>query len=270
MLKCPQCGITHPIKVNKINGLPQKNQSEFCSESCWHKWYRSSGLKPKQEYKPNPRASRAKREHWCMYCGKRSMKVIDKRDPNKFCSTACRDLNSKRVSREIALLRCIGQSAYTRKKDRERTIKATAINRLIASLRPILWIKCVCATCGTAIPQTQKNGRPLKHCAMCAGIARNISKRASKRKRRAAKSDRTPIWFGELDLFVWQEASDLVRKRRESTGMEWDADHILPLKCRTVSGLHVWNNCQVIPAILNNKKRNKLIIQTSNEWISEL
>lgn len=86
--------------------------------------------------------------------------------------------------------------------------------------------------------------------------------------RRANRLDRMPLWYGEFDEFVWREAARLVRSRSEITGIKWHADHIVPLSCRTASGFHSGANCQVIPAKLNIRKSNKLILTTSSEWIN--
>lgn len=94
--------------------------------------------------------------------------------------------------------------------------------------------------------------------------------RAGEARRRARERSALPSWFGELDALVWLEAAALVRLRRNATGIDWQADHMIPLACRSASGLHVWNNCQVIPAALNNSKKNKLILTEPGEWISHL
>lgn len=88
--------------------------------------------------------------------------------------------------------------------------------------------------------------------------------------RRSRKICATPPWFGELDEFVWREAADLRLRRESATGVPWAADHMIPLSGRRARGLHVWNNCQVIPASLNLWKHNKLVLTSPGEWIARL
>lgn len=72
-------------------------------------------------------------------------------------------------------------------------------------------------------------------------------------KRRAAKLSATPAWANE---FFVQEAYDLALQRTEMFGFSWHVDHIVPLQGKTVCGLHVENNLQVIRAESNIKKGN--------------
>jgi len=86
---------------------------------------------------------------------------------------------------------------------------------------------------------------------------RNLDKRCfTESNRRAMKLNATPIWFDEIDEFVLQEAHSLAKLREKSTGIKWHVDHVIPLKGRTVCGLHCWNNLQVIPAKHNLQKSN--------------
>lgn len=91
--------------------------------------------------------------------------------------------------------------------------------------------------------------------------------RAMNARRKAALHRAVPSWSGELDALVWLEAADLVDLRSAATGFAWNADHMIPLACRKASGLHVWNNCQVIPAYINHAKKNKLVLTEPGEWI---
>lgn len=74
-------------------------------------------------------------------------------------------------------------------------------------------------------------------------------------KRRAAKLNATPSWA--IPFFI-AEAYSLARLRQKLTGIRWHVDHIVPLRGKTVCGLHVHHNLQVIPATLNHRKTNRI------------
>lgn len=77
------------------------------------------------------------------------------------------------------------------------------------------------------------------------------------RRRQSAKMRRTPSWLTEDDVWMMREAYKLARLRTKMFGFSWHVDHILPLQGKTVSGLHVPTNLQVIPWLDNVKKHNK-------------
>jgi hypothetical protein len=85
--------------------------------------------------------------------------------------------------------------------------------------------------------------------------------------RRAAKANAVPPWFGEWDQFVIEEAHAAARRRTAASGFAWSVDHMIPLRARTASGLHVWNNIQVIPAEVNSVKCNRLIYTEPLQWL---
>lgn len=93
---------------------------------------------------------------------------------------------------------------------------------------------------------------------------------AASQKLRAKRMKRVPCWYGDLDDFVAKEAALLCRDRKVATGIDWHVDHMIPMNARKVSGLHVWNNLQVIPAFLNSYKLNKMIMTEPMEWISHI
>lgn len=81
---------------------------------------------------------------------------------------------------------------------------------------------------------------------------------ARENKRRASKLQRTPSWLTENDYWMIEQAYVLSALRTKLFGFRWEVDHIIPLKGKTVSGLHVPWNLQVIPALENRRKHNKL------------
>lgn len=100
--------------------------------------------------------------------------------------------------------------------------------------------------------------------------ANKPQKLAQNSKRRAMERQAVPAWFTELDQFIWQEAAHLVILRRDATGIDWAADHMIPLAGKKACGLHVGSNCQVIPAYLNNRKHNKMLLTEPDEWLRHL
>lgn len=80
---------------------------------------------------------------------------------------------------------------------------------------------------------------------------------AKTRKRKAAKLQRTPPWLSaehknQIDKFYWEaaEISQLV-------GEFYTVDHIVPLQGRSVSGLHVPWNLQILSKSANSAKGNR-------------
>lgn len=75
--------------------------------------------------------------------------------------------------------------------------------------------------------------------------------------RRAIKHNAS-IDYGELNDLIIAEAYSLAILRNKTTNIKWHVDHIIPLKSKYVCGLHVGINLQVIPAIENMKKGNRI------------
>ena len=81
---------------------------------------------------------------------------------------------------------------------------------------------------------------------------------AASRKQHIAQA--TPRWFDDLHALVLREAYDLAKLRAGATKINWDVDHVVPLRGRNVCGLHVLQNIAVIPRTLNNFKRAKYCV----------
>jgi hypothetical protein len=76
-------------------------------------------------------------------------------------------------------------------------------------------------------------------------------------KRRVIKLQRMPKWLTEEQKKQIKDMYALATLLNETTDTEWHVDHIIPLQGKLVSGLHVPDNLQVIPAKENLIKRNK-------------
>jgi len=74
---------------------------------------------------------------------------------------------------------------------------------------------------------------------------------------RARKIERMPDWLNDGHLFemesIYKYCSAL-----NSIGLNYHVDHIIPMRGETVSGMHVPWNLQVIPALDNIRKNNRL------------
>jgi hypothetical protein len=83
----------------------------------------------------------------------------------------------------------------------------------------------------------------------------------TKNAERRYLSAKSKILFDpELTSFAFQEAKRLQKQRNRDTNINWHVDHIIPLKGKTVCGLHIWSNFQVIPELENLKKGNNFAI----------
>lgn len=77
---------------------------------------------------------------------------------------------------------------------------------------------------------------------------------------KCARNNRNPEWLSDEDKWIITEIYRLADQRTEVLGYKWEVDHIIPLKGKQVSGLHVPANLQVVPAEYNRSKGNKFQI----------
>jgi hypothetical protein len=79
--------------------------------------------------------------------------------------------------------------------------------------------------------------------------------------RRAAKAQRTPAWLTEDDWKWIQWMYTQASRITELTGVQHDVDHIIPLRGKEVSGLHVPQNLQILTHQENVRKGNRLLVE---------
>jgi len=74
---------------------------------------------------------------------------------------------------------------------------------------------------------------------------------------RASELQRTPPW---ADKNMIEVIYKLAKVMSEITGVEYQVDHIHPLQGKTVSGLHVETNLQILSALENKSKSNRQVV----------
>ena len=77
-------------------------------------------------------------------------------------------------------------------------------------------------------------------------------------RRRAKKLNATPAWLSDEHNAHIKRTYKLASLMKEITGIQYHVDHIVPLQGKSVCGLHVPWNLQVLRADLNLSKSNKL------------
>lgn len=82
-------------------------------------------------------------------------------------------------------------------------------------------------------------------------------------KRKADMLLRTPKWVGTEEKWLIEQAYELAAMRTKMFGFSWHVDHIIPMRGKYVSGLHVPTNLQVIPGIENIRKKNKFEVKNA-------
>jgi len=77
-------------------------------------------------------------------------------------------------------------------------------------------------------------------------------------KRRADKRNATPQW---ADIKQIRKLYEEAQQRTELEGIDYQVDHIVPLKGKLVCGLHCTDNLQILTAEENNRKNNSFLIE---------
>jgi hypothetical protein len=81
---------------------------------------------------------------------------------------------------------------------------------------------------------------------------------AKEAKRRAAKLQATPKWLTEEDFAKIREVYKEAKRLEKLDGIKRHVDHYYPLQGKTVCGLHIYENLQILTESENCSKNNKL------------
>jgi hypothetical protein len=106
---------------------------------------------------------------------------------------------------------------------------------------------------------TQWRARKKAHVAAYSAAYRQANRARSAylcQKRKIALTQRIPKWLTDDDFWVIEQAYELAALRTERLGVEFHVDHVIPLRGRNVSGLHVPQNLQVVTWLENQRKSN--------------
>jgi len=82
-------------------------------------------------------------------------------------------------------------------------------------------------------------------------------KLAAVRKRQAAKLNRTPKWLTKEDFEKIEEFYFYAKLFSETLGELYEVDHIIPLRGKNISGLHIPSNLQILTEKEHRKKGTK-------------
>lgn len=75
-------------------------------------------------------------------------------------------------------------------------------------------------------------------------------------KRKIDLLKRTPKWLTDEDFWIIEQAYEIASLRTKMLGVSFHVDHVIPLRGKFVSGLHVPENLRVVTWLENQKKTN--------------
>jgi len=90
--------------------------------------------------------------------------------------------------------------------------------------------------------------------------ANPVKVKVAKKKYKARFKDRVPPWLSKEQRADIEKYYAEAIRLTQTLGEQYEVDHIVPLRGKTVSGLHVPWNLQIMKASENNAKSNKFTI----------
>ena len=176
-----------------------------------------------------------------------------------FCSKQCplhfrSDIAGKKFGRLLAT-HVVGKGPKSKAIWNFRCDCGNEVERIADQVQQGFVASCGCLGIESRIKHGQSGSRPYQNAAHKRWAAQNPSKViANANKRRADKATRTPKWLTDEQWSAMDEFYFHAQKLSEETGVVHHVDHIVPLRGKRVSGLHVPWNLAVITATENLRK----------------
>jgi predicted nucleic-acid-binding Zn-ribbon protein len=138
-------------------------------------------------------------------------------------------------------------------KERQKTTQSLA-RKLAQENGELFYSGVPCRKCSNTVRYSANNG-----CKECAILGRQISNQkhnATKRK----EVKQANVYREDKNIQKWiLDTYKQAREYKKVVGANVQVDHIIPLKGKTVCGLHVPWNLMITSAKYNNSKRTKII-----------
>lgn len=225
-------------KFKNLNEYSKCGNNDQCNNCSWYTLLKTSRFLPKNYKK-------------CTKCQKFKYILGFNKNNQKYRKHICNNCLENSCKLVIKMIRKSFPSEY---KECEKCKKTKKIDQF--SQKKNKYIK-ICSICEILkeinfIEQRKKYDKTYRKNNLHLGRHQAAMKRS--RKKQA-----TPSWLTKFDIDYIKNIYLQAQVLTEITNTKYEVDHIIPLKGKTVSGLHVPWNLRVITKHENNKKRNKLI-----------
>jgi len=136
--------------------------------------------------------------------------------------------------------------------------KITIFNQLVREIKVLLLAPKYSCSVKVKVPKTKEQLRAIRvEQERIYNLANPHIRTAIRARRRAAEMHRAVNWSNKKVISAYYKQS---QRLTDCLGIQFNVDHILPLRGKLVSGLHVEHNLQVITEASNNLKSNEYTI----------